>query len=277
MKSSLKSIFLTGVLALIGSSQLPAAFTFNNGDLLLGFQAVSGTGSNKNVFFNLGSGVFHRNTPGNPSFAVGNISTTLASVFGSNWYSRADVYFGVIGNLNSSSPGSPFFTAPVDGDPSRTFYLSTPAITVATGQLYAPATFNSSTLGSVGTKFSGTESMVTTLITEVDGAAILTQSTQPVEWNNGWSVWNPVPGASYDALTGGIQQNFGKAGEGTYVDIQRVLATNTGASPTGVVGGGTYETTLRIGNDGSLTMVPEPSTTFLAGIAALSLVYRRRR
>lgn len=264
-------------MALSGAPSASAAFTFNNGDLLLGFQAVSGTGANQNVFFNLGSATFRRDNPGNPDQLVGNISTTLSSVFGANWYSRSDVYFGVIGNLNASSPGSPFFTPAVDGDPSRTFYLSTPTNTVAAGQLYAPGTFNSATLGSVGTKFSGTESMVTTLVTEADGAAILTQSSQPVEWNNSWSVWNPVPGAAYDAITGGVQQNFGKSGSATYIDIQRVLATNTGANPTGVVGGGTYESTLRIGSDGSLTMVPEPSTTLLGGLAALTLVYRRRR
>lgn len=279
MKSSHNPFALAGLAAVLAATQAMGAFTFTNGDLLLGFQATSGTGSTKNVFFNLGSGIYHRDNPGYAwaPDVRGNINATLTSVFGAGWYSRSDIYFGVIGNLNFTAAGSPDFTAPVDGDPTRTLYVSTPAATVAAGQLYAASTFTGSTLASVGNKFSGTESMVTTLVTEADGAAVLSQATQPVEWANGWTAWNPTPGASYDALTGGIQQNLGKAGPYTYVDIQRVLATNTGANPTGVVGGGTYETTLRIGSDGSLAMVPEPSSSLLAGLAGLALVARRRR
>ena len=279
MKSLFRSTVLISMGAAYAASNAMGAFTFNNGDLLLGFQAISGTGSKKNVFFNIGSGVYHRDNPGslaNPGIR-GNISTTLASAFGANWYNRADIYFGVIGILNNTSGGSPTFTSPVDGDPSRTLYVSTPSATPGAGVLYEPYTFVGSALGSVGTKFSGSETMLALLTTEADGAAILDQDAQPVEWNNGWSAWNPVPGAAYDTLTGGIQQNFGKSGSSTYIDIQRVLATNTGANPMGVQGGGTYETTLRIGSDGSLAMVPEPTSSLLAGLAGLALVFRRRR
>ena len=40
------------------------AFTFTNGDVIVGVQATSGFGSDKNVFFNLRSGVYHRDNPG---------------------------------------------------------------------------------------------------------------------------------------------------------------------------------------------------------------------
>jgi len=188
------------------------AFTFTNGDLILGVQATGGTGATQNVFFNLGSGVYHRDNPGynfgvatngnNPfgttgQTQIGNIGATLTLVYGANWYSRSDVYFGVIGNLNAQ-PTSGFGSTPaVAGDPSRTFYLSTPTTAVGGGLLVAPNSYAPATLGGGGTTLSGLEANLPGFTTQGDGAAILSQTTQPTEWNNSWSVRNPVPGASF--------------------------------------------------------------------------------
>ena len=268
------------------------AFTFTNGDLILGFQATGGTGATKNVFFNLGSGVYHRDNPGynggvatngnNPfgtsgQTQIGNISTTLAATYGANWYNRTDLYFGVIGNLRGNANAG-FGSAPaVAGDPSRTFYLSTPTVNPAEGLLISAGTYPGSALSSAATTLSGTETMIVGLTTQGDGAAILDQGTQPVEWANGWTTRNPTPGASYGVFTGGIQQNFGKATPFTSVDLQRVLSTNSDATPNGVIGGGTYETTFRIGSNGSISAIPEPSSSLLAAAAGIALVVRRRR
>lgn len=276
MKTLIKSTVLGGLSAAFTASSAMGAFTFTNGDLILGFRATSGVGSTKNVFFNIGSGIYHRDngSPNSPDVR-GNISTTLTTVFGSNWYTRNDIRFGVVGNLNTSSPGSPTFTPAVSGDPSRTFYVSTPTVAPGLGAYYGASTFVSAALGSAGNKFSGTETMVVGLTDEADGSAILDQGTQPTEWNNGWTTWTNS-GFAYDTFAD-IEQTFGQSGASTYVDIQRVLATNTGASPSGVVGGGTYTTTLAIGSNGSVYMIPEPSTSVLAGLAGLALTLRRRR
>jgi uncharacterized cupredoxin-like copper-binding protein len=241
-----------------------ATFQFNDGDLILGFSATSGTGASRNVFFNLGSAVAHRNNPnlGN----LGNIGATLSFVYGSNWYSREDLYFGVIGNLNNSPPDGIFGVAPVAGDPSRTFYISIPAAAPQQGNLTPAGTFPSASLGSAGTKLGGMEDMLvgtstglaTGLTAEADKSAVLDQTEQPVQWANGWSSWNPVPGAAFDVFTGGIVQNFGKTTPATYVDLQRILATNTGANPTGVVGGGTYVTSIAIASNGGISAQTTP-------------------
>ena len=243
----------------IGSA--PAApFAFNDGDLILGVQAYGGTGASQNVFFNLGSGVALRDN-GNKG-QIGNIGATLSKVFGANWYSRADVYYGVIGNLSNASPSGIFGQPPVKGDPARTFYLAQAAVAPGKAPLIPANSYVSSALGSAATKFGGMESMIvgtpTTpgLNTGADGAAVLDQTAQPVEWNNSWSIWNPSlglgVGPAFDTFTGGIQQNFGKGGTATYVDIQRVLATNDKANPTGVEGGGTYETSIAITSAGAV-------------------------
>ncbi len=252
-----------------------AAFTYTNGDLILGFQATAGTGSTENVFFNLGSATPYRDGS-NPGGVIGNINTTLSAVYGGGWYDRTDLYFGVIGNL-SAKPNSGIGSAgAVSGDPSRTFYLSRAADTAGSASLIGAGTYASATLGTAGTTLGGMETMLPTLNTESDNAAILTQATQPTEWANGWTVRNPTSGAAFGVFTGGIQQNFGKAGSSTFVDLQRVLSTNTGASPTGTVGGGTYETTFAIGSNGSISAIPEPSTTLLGALGVLALFRRRR-
>lgn len=254
---SLLSATLVGLLAPTG---MAAPISFKDGDLILGVQAYGGTGSSQNVFFNLGAGPVLRDTPNRGQ--VGNIGATLTKVFGSNWYSRTDLYFGVIGNLNGESPSGVFGKPPVDGDPSRTFYIGQPTALPGQAPLVPAGTHVSGALGSAATKLGGVEGMILgvnatpPLEAETDKSAILDQTAQPVEWNNSWSVWNPSIGQglgpAFDIFNGGIQQNFGKTSDATYLDIQRILATNTGAVPAGVEGGGTYETTVAITRTGAI-------------------------
>ena len=269
---------LLAVGAAIAASNAMGAFTFTNGDLILGFQATGGQGSTQNVFFNLGSPITYRNNPA--VGLVGNINTTLTATYGANWYNRSDLWFGVIANLNQQPTSGIGSRAQVDGDPSRTFYVSAPSATVASGALYEVGTYASASLGTAGTNLSGMEGFLPTLPNLADGAAVLDQALNPVEWNNSWSKWNPFiaggQSGSFGTFAGGIQQNFGKAGSNTYVDLQRVLATNTNANPTGLVGGGTYETTFAISSNGNISAIPEPSAALLGGLGVLALLRRRR-
>jgi hypothetical protein len=283
MKFRAKRLIAAAVMA-CATQAASAAFTFSNGDLILGFQATGGTGSTQNVFFNLGSPIDYRDGT-NPSGEIGNISTTLSTVYGANWYDRTDLYFGVIGNLNGNVNSGIGNRGVVEGDPSRTFYLSSAAASPESGSLYGAGTFTSASLGTAGTTLGGMETMLPGLTTEADGAAILSQDTQPVQWNNSWTVRNPTPGAAFTVFTGGIQQNFGELGDTTYIDLQRVVSTNTTNTGTGwdgstavagVIGGGQYVTTFAIGRDGSISAIPEPSTALLGGLGVLALLRRRR-
>lgn len=258
-------------------------FTYTDGNLILGFQATSGTGSEKNVFLGLGKATTFRGN-GNQG-VLGNIGGTLAATYGTDWYDRTDLRFGVIANL-SENPTSGFDgRGPVEGDPSRTFYLSTPAGAPGTGALYPPNTFASSSLGTAGGNLAGLEKVLMPsddgtgwnftsadplaqgLQKETDGAAVLQQllAQHTTAWSNGWTRWNPTPGASFGIFTGGIQQSFGKGGSATYVDIQRLISTNTGAVPTGVVGGGTYVTTISISPTGQITATSANTNTSAFG------------
>lgn len=275
MQSLLKRGLLLGSALLLGSPAAMAAWTFNNGDVLLGFQATGGQGSGTNIFFNLGSSTALRD--GAIQGVLGNLDFDLTQAFGENWYERSDVYFGVIGNLNTGSTniGQIGYNAPVNGDPSRTVYLSQPTVNPGEGILWTGLSSNN--LANAGGAFTGQETMVAGLNPTASGAAVLEQSTAPTAWQNGWTKHNPVGEAAYQVLAGGIQQNFGKGGSATYADVQRILASNTGANPTGTVGSGTYEYTVAIGNDGTISVIPEPSTTLLVGLAGVACAFRRRR
>lgn len=254
------SILSAAVAGVMAQPALSAPIPFNDGDLILGVQAYGGTGSSQNLFFSLGTGPSIRDTPNKGQ--VGNIGATLTKVFGANWYARTDLYFGVIGNLNSESPSGIFGMAPVNGDPSRTFYIGQPTATPGQAPVLPAGTHVSGALGSAATKLAGMEGMLLgvnatpPLEAEADKSAILDQTAQPVEWNNSWTIWNPSLGQglgpAFDIFAGGIQQNFGKTTDATYLDIQRVLATNTGAVPAGVEGGSTYESTVAITRTGAI-------------------------
>ncbi len=247
MKTKIHILTLS-IAACVGASAAPFAFT--KGDVILGFQATASPGNSTNVFFNLGSGVSLRNN-GNAGL-LGNINSTLSAAFGDNWYSRTDVYFGAFGNLNFGPPGTGIGgQGPVNGDPSRTVYVSQAAATP--GQAVVWTGYTSTALGSAAGTFNGMQDMVVTLTANADNSATLQETTQPVEWGNGWRTRNPTPGGGFGIFSGGIQQNFGKGGSATHLDLQRILSTNTGANPTGVVGTGSYETTISIGSNGSIT------------------------
>ena len=280
MKSPLRLTLLLGMGMAFAASSAMGAFTFTNGDLILGFQATGGQGQFTNVFFNLGSGVYHRNNPGgNDPFGttgqtqIGNIGVTLSLAFG-NWFDRDDVFFGIYGNLNPNPNSGIGSAGAIAGDPSRTTYVSRDTATV--GGSLPWSGFTSNALGSAGNTFSGMEDMVTTLNNGADGSAILVQASNPTAWANGWTSNNPPAGA-FGIFGGGIQQNFGELDDVTYIDLQRILSTNTGANPTGNPGTGAIETTFAIARDGSISAIPEPSSFALAMIAGCSLVVRRRR
>jgi hypothetical protein len=275
---SLRAVVLAaGTLAVTASGAWAQNFSFTQGDIILGIQATSGTGSTKNLFWNLGSSTAIRDG-GVSAVNTGNIFADLNSTFGASWFTRTDLWFGTFGNLNANANSGPGSRPAVDGDPSRTVYVSR-AANGGPGTSLAWSGISSSALGVSGGNFTGLETYLPNLTATASGAAILDQNANPVDWNNSWTVWNPTPGAAFTSFTGGIQTSFGQD-ETPFVDIQRILSTTTGADPTGPVGSGSYITSIGIDSAGNITAVPEPSTYALLTLAAAGLgahIIRRRR
>jgi hypothetical protein len=276
---NMTSFLRSTLLGITASALLPAtaaaAFTFTNGDLILGFHATSGEGAQTNVYFNLGSATSYRDGSFNPN--LGNIGGTLSTVFGSNWYDRNDVYFGAVANLSDKYPtgsGKLGSVGAVNGDPSLTIYASRPSVGVGQSVPISGLNFESMVNPAKGiTTIEGTFAALGA--GNADGTLLISQTANPTLWESSWSYFNN-PSYSFTSLPG-IEQHFGGSGDSTFLDIQRILSISNGANPSGTVGTGEYIATAVIGRDGSIGMIPEPSVTLLTAAAALAATARRRR
>jgi len=124
MKLIRNLLLTTAALAAGASVASGAPWPPQRGDLLLGVQAVSGSGTTTNVLFNLGPAHSLRTSPNPTVNPVVNLNAELTAAFGSDWASRNDLYFGVIANRNNA-PASGLGVGPTEnGDPSRTVYVS---------------------------------------------------------------------------------------------------------------------------------------------------------
>ena len=265
MKASLLSLRVAGMaLALCAMPQIvqAAPFVFNQADLLLGIQATGGTGASQNIFFNLGNTVTIKNTPNQG--VVGNIAADLTAIYGSEWFTRTDLFFGVIGNRSQISPLLEPGTPPEES--GRTVYVS--RATSAAGAASLRPFLNSGNLGTGGTNYSGIKNYLvvpqTTFVATASGATILDAIANPVEWNNSWKKWNPPSGvAGFGVFTGGIQNNFGTGSE-VLVDVQRMVPSVNA----------TYVTTVGISSNGNIrlfTSAPASAyTTWMASFPAIT-------
>jgi hypothetical protein len=261
-----KAMFGSAVFALCSTSAM-AAWTFSSADLVIGFQATGGQGSTTNLFFNVGDS-YTFNTSSTPYGIVGNINDDLTATYGANWASRSDLYFGAFANRSNLTPTLEPAT-PGATDQGATLYFSAPTVNV--GDAALRSAIGTSSRQTAGTQFAGLRTNLANFTETAfgDGVAALNQAAMPVEWNNSWTVRNPTPGAAFATLTGGIQQSFGQAGLNNIVDIQRMS--------TAADGGVSYVGSILISDNGSITVIPEPSSSLIAIAAGALTVFRRRR
>ena len=260
MNKSLKTALLTVAAAAL--APIANAAEFANGDLLLGFRANGGAGATSTYVYNLGPATTYRDAGGNITLPD-NIGTDLASIFGADWHSRADLHWGIVG-VRSSSPFGPV----VNGDPVRTIYASKAEPSFGTqsepwvisGQTdrgsaaNSIATFQNAFAGATATGNSGNR-----------GAIIPT--SQP----NDWTEFNPPQeNVSFEAFNPTVEATFANGADKNALDLFRILNTSEGASPGGTVGQGTYEGSFSISRNGAITFSvtpPTPQPALLLNIA----------
>ncbi len=114
----LRNIYLLVLAALAGLTNLSLAdtVTYTDGDLFIGFRA---TGGSQDYLVDIGQPDQFLNASSAFTVNVGNIASDLVAVFGSNWYTRTDLFYSVIGG-NQFGLGS---------DPSNTLYATKAAAT----------------------------------------------------------------------------------------------------------------------------------------------------
>jgi hypothetical protein len=201
------------------------------------------------VFVNLGPAHVLRDTPA-PGGVLADISTELTAAFGAGWESRTDLFFGVFANQTNSPPTGLGAAAPVNGDPARTIYASRG--TAVAGSSPAWSGFSVSALGIAATAHSGQIDALAPLTANGNDVLTLSQAANPVQWNNSWSEFNPVPGAAYSIFAGGIQSAINATA--ALVDLYRIVGTS---------GTGSYVTTISLSAAGEVTAAPAgPATSY---------------
>jgi hypothetical protein len=270
MKKTFKNYCLGSAVALCLAGNASAAWTFVDGDMMLGFHATAGDGFQKNLMFNLGSSVSIRD--GVISGFIGNINDDLVATYGSNWSTRTDLSFGAIANKTPTSPTqSATFTAG-QADPNRIVYITRTATTP--GEAADHPTITGNAIGSAMSGVSTLEGILANLTETAygDGAAIFARTDAQAQWDSSsWSTRVPASGSSFTSFSN-IGTAFVADGSTRYADIQRL-----GGSTQSIAYTNTTITTLAIDNLGNISLIPEPSSLTLAGLTALALVTRRRR
>lgn len=240
MKSILRNFLLSAVgIALSLTAASAAPWPPAKGDLILGVQATGGTGATTNVLFNMGPAHALRDNP-TPGGTLVNLDAELVAAFGVGWSARTDLYFGVFANRSNATPTGLGSVAPENGDPARTIYASKGTATAGDSTPWSG--YSVSSLGLAATSHAGQIEAIDDITANGNNVATLQQGSNPVQWNNGWSRWNPVPGAAFSVFTGGIQAQINATA--AIVDLYRIVSTS---------GVGSYVTSITLAANGDVT------------------------
>lgn len=260
-QSLLRTALLTLASGIAGLASATAAVVAEpaNGDIFLGFRASGGDGSATSYLINLGQDAVFRNAvPGTTiTLSLGSIGTDLANTYGTTWYDRDDLYWGVFGVRDSSSPAvygsQEQITA---GSPTTPWpALSLTARNSVTSQINSVLTQTGGYRGSQATLNS-----TVAVLQPNSGAA----SSYNFQVANG--------GTDFGSLSqwGSIEGNFADGTEGTVLDFYRISGS---ATPVQLLG----QFTINDSGTITFTAVPEPSAALLGGLGTLVLLNRRRR
>ena len=265
------------------------AQTAARGDLMLFFQKPGDTDT---VYVNLGNAAtLYRGAATGPTAAkqalnIININSSLTSAFGAGWASDPDVYAGLAGVLENSTG-----TTVVNGDQYRTLYVSRARTSVGTVGASGSTAYNLVSAGSLTSGATNMYGMTTNFFTQLPSVAqgLVTTEFSVIDNQNPTTLAG-VQTTAFGQFVSGVQQRgsvsvfgtFGLAGQVEFaLDLQRLVPDGT-VEPGEVAGQsrfGSYEGTVTIGSNGSVSFItiPEPSSITLAGIAGLALAFRRRR
>lgn len=272
---------LTKIKAILAASAAGAIFSMASasaavvdyayGDLLIGFTAASGQGSNQIVMVSLGSATALRDATSS-DFSLTNIGSELSLTFGTNWYERTDLYWGAIGVYNTSPEGDSYL-----GDPDGTIYASRSRTSIATKSTAWNPSGEQQALSQIGPMQANFASQTAS---ETNSSAAVFNTN-----NNSWDKYNPpdvnanISFQIFSSTGLGIEQKFGTGAYGSFfgnevegaLDLYRVLYNTSGAA--------SYEGTIVINSTGDIgfSPVPEPSTYALIAIGLGAVLFFRRR
>lgn len=262
MKSNTTSLVLSAILVFTGMASSYAAVA-TPGNLVIGFRAETGTvGNSNNVVIDLGAATDITTSTRN-TYDLSGASSIMSSTYGANWWTREDLYFGVISyNGYEINNGEDYY----QNFASTRLYNSGAFSPTAADVYNSQAVFQQFQLNTPDTALaSGT----------VEGFSHGENFTSEylVLDNADSASWGTLSTAGWGALFPESQDNLVTS----FTSFQNGLGIYTAA-------GGLFDFQQSITaavyiNSGTLVVVPEPSTYMLLGLsaAALFFVVRRRK
>jgi len=284
----------TSILALAGmaiiSPAAKAALTYNDGDLILGFYATSGTGSSIDYEVDLGSaanfvagGSFATGTP--VQLSLGNIGADLAATYGAGWATN--------GNLNWSINGTQRLAG--NGFAKNTIFGTLPESTVGV-QTVPPPQPSLSQANTLSGKVASQGNSYALGTTNLNGGGLAngdqvqsTNSTvalfQPVGFSNSYASFQPggvnTTGATaYGYYNPPNLNTFASGTAGSVSDLYELGSGTTGVNYLGVFqfddsGNLFFDSASASSISFPLTAVPEPAT-FAFGLVMIGACAVRR-
>ena len=271
-------LLAAAALALLAPSGHAQVNTYNEGDLLLGFEEP---GVAYDYVVDLGSianFITLSQTPGTTdittAYSLGGIAADLSATFGSGWATNSatqgdNVQWGIIGASDKNvSATFGAYTLPAD-----TLFETRAEFTPGSGST-APTESSSSLqktvdgkiLNSLGAAFNNTSTTANSSVATVE----------PTSVSNNWSSFGP------QSTVGSWANNIEQPTSGAFIgatnsqlDLYELLPTNSGGS-----GQGTELGSFTLDSSGDLSFtsaaVPEPSTYAAIGLGAAFLLFFRR-
>jgi hypothetical protein len=241
---------------------------FNTGDLVLYFQKL---GDEDTIYVGLGNAalLYRGNEPG-PSIAqqklnIVNINAQLAAAYGPDWATDTGIYCGLAA-ARSASTG----TAIIDGDQTRTLYISAPRVSLGATGLPGSEPYDlTSSLpftGSSGQIIGMNNILESRYTTQV---AISPTSISQIDDQNPF-LSPGIQDTAFKGFAGGVQQvgrtapfgNFGPAGQVEFaLDLYRIVPRDESETPGTEVPGtkniGSFEGTVVVGTNGAVSFITE--------------------
>jgi hypothetical protein len=272
----------TGIAGLIMLAATSAeAVTAIAGDLVLGFRAGGGQGALRNLTVNLGPASNYYGAAPGSSFVITSLSTVdLSSIYGSNWSTRSDLSWGIVGTTGAAAVGiAPARTLWASRAETTPGTSSTPWLRGTTFTLQLPSnTIASLYTGAPGSLTNGSATPNSAFASDID-ATLAGSWTVQEDFTPGVSFryFNPSVLGSMDAIpsTPSIYDGTGYA----VLDLFEVRPGTAGdpATLVGAFGLNSSGQLVFSTDPGVFAAVPEPAGTFTCAGAFLVLLLRRRR
>jgi hypothetical protein len=104
---SFRSAFLHAAAALLlaaSSGQSALVNSWTNGELIIGFRVAGGDGFGESYLVNIGNRTNYSTNTAPFTLSLGNLGLDLSGTYGTNWFSRTDLFWGVFGTTESVAP-----------------------------------------------------------------------------------------------------------------------------------------------------------------------------